>query len=562
MKKFLVILLLFLLPILVDAEVCDTNKISIESIELEDKSVLTDELAGASVNGKSINLNLSMAEVGDNAKYKIVVNNESNEDYEIDNSSLNSDSDYIDYQIETDDNSNIVNAHSKKTVYLKVKYKNKVPATSYVDGKYNNNSTLVVNLSSDNNGAEIDKTVENIPAAEKTAIEVPDTEAKTFLIVISVLVAALLITYLIVNKKTFSIFILLIGILIIPVVTNAICKCDLKVDSSIQIVQRLEPQLFRYRISEREIYITGYDKELATLDINYQIDDKNKCEEYFKNYYSSVDSEYYDRYPELKEDLFTENEVETSAKRICSGLKDKYSWTLVNFIYSEVLPSDNYSDAGLSNVSRTLKEVENGEDVIIPDHIIGLPVTVIDSQSFNGIHLNSVKFPNTLREIYGGTEEGTFFGCGLTHIELPESLETIGHFAFNSNNLTEVVIPDNVKEIGTYAFAFNSISSLTLGKNVEAIYYGAFYENNLTTVTIPSSVRYLYPDIIGFYFFSRAFGCNPLTSVIIEGKSSYSEFDSIPNGQGMPFSWDSNVTCIIDNEENIENGCITWMGNK
>lgn len=53
-------------------------------------------------------------------------------------------------------------------------------------------------------------------------------------------------------------------------------------------------------------------------------------------------------------------------------------------------------------------------------------------------------------------------------------------------------------------------------------------------------------------------------SVIIEGKDSASEFSTYgSNISGVyytPFSWDENVTCIKNNNENVSNGCITWLG--
>ena len=122
MKKFLLPILLFLMfiPLYVNAETCDTDKITISSITVENKSDNVEELEKATASGKNINLNLSMSEVGDNIEYKFVVKNDSNEDYELDKTSLNLNSDYINYLFETEDNSNVVKANSSKTVTLRV----------------------------------------------------------------------------------------------------------------------------------------------------------------------------------------------------------------------------------------------------------------------------------------------------------------------------------------------------------------------------------------------------------------------------------------------------------
>ena len=86
MKKVKIIIPIFLvlmfMPFVVNAETCDTDKISIDSITLEENFDNVEELEEARVNGKNINLNLSMSEVGDNVKYKITVKNDSNEDFD------------------------------------------------------------------------------------------------------------------------------------------------------------------------------------------------------------------------------------------------------------------------------------------------------------------------------------------------------------------------------------------------------------------------------------------------------------------------------------------------
>ena len=122
MKKFILPILLFLMfiPYIVNAETCDTDKITIKNIAIESKSDNVEELSQATASGKNINLNLSMSEVGDNIEYKFVVKNDSNKDYELDKTSLNLNSDYINYLFETEDNSNVVKANSSKTVTLRV----------------------------------------------------------------------------------------------------------------------------------------------------------------------------------------------------------------------------------------------------------------------------------------------------------------------------------------------------------------------------------------------------------------------------------------------------------
>ena len=90
-----------------------------------------------------------MSEVGDNIEYKFVVKNDSKEYYELDKNSFKISSDYIVYTLESNDDSNIVKANSSKIVYLKVEYKNEVPDEAFESGAYNDNKSMIVNLSTE-----------------------------------------------------------------------------------------------------------------------------------------------------------------------------------------------------------------------------------------------------------------------------------------------------------------------------------------------------------------------------------------------------------------------------
>ena len=141
MKKLLLPIILFImfLPFYVNAETCDTDKITISSITIENKSDNVIEVDKATASGKKISLNLSMSEVGDNIEYKIIVKNDSNEAYLLDKNSFNVSSNYVKYTFETEDDSNIVKANSSKEVYLKVYYTNEIPEDDFEVGTYNDN---------------------------------------------------------------------------------------------------------------------------------------------------------------------------------------------------------------------------------------------------------------------------------------------------------------------------------------------------------------------------------------------------------------------------------------
>ena len=61
---------------------------------------------------------------------------------------------------------------------------------------------------------------------------------------------------------------------------------------------------------------------------------------------------------------------------------------------------------------------------------------------------------------------------------LPESLETIGSYAFSFCDLTDLVIPEGVQTIDNYAFEYNSLQNLTLPSTITSIGDEAFRYNS------------------------------------------------------------------------------------
>ena len=65
----------------------------------------------------------------------------------------------------------------------------------------------------------------------------------------------------------------------------------------------------------------------------------------------------------------------------------------------------------------------------------------------------------------------------LEHIDIPNSVEIIGNYAFSKCiNLKEIIIPDNVREIGEYAFnKCVNLKKIIISDNVRKIGNHAFY---------------------------------------------------------------------------------------
>ncbi len=124
MKKIFLFIILFLFPFVVLAkDTCDSNDIKIQSIELKNSIGNIEEVSDASISNQKINLGLKMNVVGDAAEYKIVLKNNSNEDYYFDEESLDLDMESVNYEVLFDDNTNLIKGGEEKVLYLKVSYK-------------------------------------------------------------------------------------------------------------------------------------------------------------------------------------------------------------------------------------------------------------------------------------------------------------------------------------------------------------------------------------------------------------------------------------------------------
>lgn len=144
-----------LAPLSVSAVSCDAKAICPTSIEYLEKSANTEELTDASISNNKINIDVKMLELGDYIKYKLVLENVSEDEYKLEDVSFDNDKPIVYYAVFTDDKDTIAPGENKEAI-LTVEYKNPIKDTDYVDNTY----------------------VGNIDAAlllTKVAVPVPDT---------------------------------------------------------------------------------------------------------------------------------------------------------------------------------------------------------------------------------------------------------------------------------------------------------------------------------------------------------------------------------------------------
>lgn len=156
---------------------------------------------------------------------------------------------------------------------------------------------------------------------------------------------------------------------------------------------------------------------------------------------------------------------------------------------------------------------------------------VLGASNFaNSKYLSEIDLSNTKLKVI---EVETFVSStNLTKVQLPTTLEEIGHGAFVAcNSLESITIPDGVKRIEGYAFRYSGLSSVQLSNNLEFIGYNAFEYTRISTLTIPAKVTH-----IGDFAFSKI---NTLSEVNFLGNAPFLGIDAF---QSASYASDLNQT--------------------
>ena len=226
----------------------------------------------------------------------------------------------------------------------------------------------------------------------------------------------------------------------------------------------------------------------------------------------------------------------------------------INGIYYNLIPKGNIAEV-------TPKQSYYYGDIFIPEKVtyqgVDYDVTAIGSRAFFGNEITSIVIPNSVTSIgefafancyYLSTinipknlttiNEALFRQChSLTSITIPNSVTSIGYNAFlDCIGLTTISIPNSVEEIKSSAFnGCVNLKHVDLPNNISELKNETFQKcKSLTSIVIPNSVK-----TIGMLTFSE---CTSLTSITIPNSvlsiSSYafkscSGLTSITLGSGI-----------------------------
>lgn len=180
--------------------------------------------------------------------------------------------------------------------------------------------------------------------------------------------------------------------------------------------------------------------------------------------------------------------------------------------------------------------------------------TTLGTHVFKNCPLDAVTFPNTLKSIgeyafestnlktvdLSNTQitslpNGSFYDCEqLSDVKLPKELTYIGEKAFYKSTIASITFPPSLEKIGAWAFQNTQLTNVVIPTQCSSIEQGAFSDNaNLTTVVINGLECYL--------AYQAFCNCSKLTDVYITSKEA-----PVVERYGFPFDNDPKVHVMKD----------------
>ena len=207
MKKIVLLLIVLLFPTFVFAK----EDVYIKNIELLEGN--STEIEPISFEGLKIKSMIRFSMEGGTMKYVVTIQNDSNKDYEITSVQNQKNGKYVTYSVEFDqEEGNIVKAGKEKQAYITINC-NEVEDTDLIDGKYEEEIAMNIDLSNGDN---------------------PKTSTKTVLLVI-LMVAFILLTVGVLTPKKNTMYLLVALLVLIPTTIFAYEKITLEMETVVKV---------------------------------------------------------------------------------------------------------------------------------------------------------------------------------------------------------------------------------------------------------------------------------------------------------------------------------------
>ena len=218
MKKYLLTIILFILiiPTIVIAGSCNPNDIEIKTVTLSKVMGNATEVTAASIDNKTLDLDVKLYDPNDYMEYTITVKNNGTEDYYIKEEDLNNDQ-YHKYEFVHENDSYKIEPNEEKEITLRVSYIDRVEGNA----NYVSTDTISLNVLS-NQTVQVANTIKNISVGFVILI-----------IIMIILIFSGVITISHNSKKLLMIIVTLA--LFIPLTINAACESTIDVDVKVEL---------------------------------------------------------------------------------------------------------------------------------------------------------------------------------------------------------------------------------------------------------------------------------------------------------------------------------------
>ena len=465
MKKNLLLLILFFIPIFVYADTCNNNDIVIKEISKIDANGYIEEKSEPIINNQFISTDLKMYDVKDSITYEIKIKNNSSQDYSLNKNISNSNN--VNYSIISD--SNIIKANEEKTIKLKITYTKKIDDSLYENGKYIENK-------------DISLLIENGLINPNTGL--------SKIIVVFIIIFFILLSSLIIKRDVK--YMSLLVVLFIPLLVNAECKYQIMINSTIEFKNKI-PNPCMYDPST-------YDDSPAI--IFGRIDDVNKIEirdranyvngQYTYTYHKAGSEEYtVDGWSVRLTDTESTDPVTT---KICTSVNGRPIIDMSSMFYGSNATSIDLSNFDTSNVTNMTYMFSNSKATTLDlssfdtsnvtnmsGMFINAQTTTLDLSSFDTSNVTNMS------NMFDGSQATSI---DLSSFDTSNVIYMNSMFAFSQTPRLDLSRFDTSKVTNMYwMFADSQVATLDLSsfdtRNVTDMSY-MFADSQATTLDLSS----------------------------------------------------------------------------
>ncbi len=242
--KYLLLPIL-LVPFIVLAE---NKNVEIKSISnYVDKSDAAEELEKPNIEGLKLGFKLKFTKQDDFIKYKFIIKNNTDKDYEIDNSSTFNEKKFIRYDYEVENNAKVLKANEELSINVTITYVKELDDSEFYNGVFTETNQVSLELVNDSN-----EVIDNPIIKMATN---PETSTGSITLIISSIIISLLLILFIRNKRA-KLFIIVL-LLTIPITIYALEKIKIDVETYVEIK--------KVKINTFQLVMVGCDGEQSKL---------------------------------------------------------------------------------------------------------------------------------------------------------------------------------------------------------------------------------------------------------------------------------------------------------